>query len=531
MNGVGVLCVDDDPDLLALTATHLERTDDAFDVTTTTDPNEALELLSRTACDCVVSDYDMPSMDGLALLESVRERHPDLPFILFTGKGSEEVASEAIASGVTDYLQKGAGGDRYDLLANRIRNAVEQHRAGRRAESLDRVRGILRDVNRSLVRAEDREALEHRVCEIVASADPYRMVCMATPDGAGDVTMRVRVGDGSFADDPRPTVAPLATEALTADEIVTVALDDESVAERDGVLNEYVAAGAIPVVYDGEAYGSLCLFADDGDAFDTRERALLAEIGEDLAHAIYRAELTDRLRRAERIITNLPVGVYRNSPLPDGTLLAVNPALVDLFDAADEDDLRGRPFRELYADPDDRDQFLSALRENGVVRGMELDLETLSGEPFRASVTGIMTEEDGKQYFDGVIRDVTDRQEHERKLRVYERLVEIAPTGAFRATDECEVREVNPALADLLGDGSTTGESVADLTAELDVDLERLETLLERLHSSGTVSGFAVEVQDADGRRRRLAIDATLLDRDDGFDVVGWVSGDDGSLS
>ena len=57
---------------------------------------------------------------------------PELPFILFTGKGSEEVASEAISTGVTDYLRKGTSTERYELLCNRIRNAVERYYADRR---------------------------------------------------------------------------------------------------------------------------------------------------------------------------------------------------------------------------------------------------------------------------------------------------------------------------------------------------------------------------------------------------------------
>jgi len=63
------------------------------------------------------------------LLEEVRDRYPELPFVLFTGRGSEEVASEAISAGVTDYLQKDTGTSQYAVLANRIANAVEQHRS------------------------------------------------------------------------------------------------------------------------------------------------------------------------------------------------------------------------------------------------------------------------------------------------------------------------------------------------------------------------------------------------------------------
>jgi PAS domain S-box-containing protein len=125
---VQVLHVDDDPEIGEVTAMFLERINDDFDVVTETTVVAALERLKRREVDCVISDYQMPATDGLEFLEIVREQYPDLPFILFTGQGSEEIASEAIAAGVTDYMQKGAGSDIYEVLANRVENAVEQYR-------------------------------------------------------------------------------------------------------------------------------------------------------------------------------------------------------------------------------------------------------------------------------------------------------------------------------------------------------------------------------------------------------------------
>mgnify|MGYP000728310511 CR=1 FL=1 len=125
---IRILHVDDDPDFAELAATFVERQDDAFSVEYTTSPAEGLERLNNTTFDCVVSDYDMPRRNGIEFLELVREKYPDLPFILYTGKGSEEVASDAISAGVTDYLQKANGTSQYTVLANRIRNAVNRHR-------------------------------------------------------------------------------------------------------------------------------------------------------------------------------------------------------------------------------------------------------------------------------------------------------------------------------------------------------------------------------------------------------------------
>ncbi|MUW14409.1 PAS domain-containing protein [Halorubrum sp. CBA1125] len=132
-----VLHVEDDPDLAALTATYLEREDDRFEVATATRATEGLDRLAEANFDCIVSDYDMPGATGVEFLEAVREEYPDLPFILYTGKGSEEVASEAISAGVTDYLQKEAGTSQYTVLAHRISNVVAQYRSRRAVEETE----------------------------------------------------------------------------------------------------------------------------------------------------------------------------------------------------------------------------------------------------------------------------------------------------------------------------------------------------------------------------------------------------------
>ena len=132
---IHVLHVDDDPDLAEIAATHLERHDERFSVETAASADEALDRLGVEDLDCIVSDYEMPGRNGIELLEVVRERAPEMPFILYTGKGSEEVASDAISAGVTDYLQKETGTSQYAVLANRVANAVEQHRSKREAEA------------------------------------------------------------------------------------------------------------------------------------------------------------------------------------------------------------------------------------------------------------------------------------------------------------------------------------------------------------------------------------------------------------
>jgi PAS domain S-box-containing protein len=136
-----VLHVDDDDLFRDLATRHLERA--GIEVRTAESAAAALEVLEDVDVDCVVSDYDMPDRNGLELLSAVHEREPGLPFVLFTGKGSEEIASEAITAGATDYLQKESSSEQFELLANRIERAVAEHRTEAALEESERMLSTL----------------------------------------------------------------------------------------------------------------------------------------------------------------------------------------------------------------------------------------------------------------------------------------------------------------------------------------------------------------------------------------------------
>ncbi len=130
---IRILYVEDDPDVTELTVSCLEREDDRFTVETAPNATAGLEQLTSDV-DCLVSTDDLPDMTGLEFLEIVRETRPDLPFVLFTRDGSEAVASDAISATMTESLQRGAGTQQIDVLADRIADLVEHHRAQARLE-------------------------------------------------------------------------------------------------------------------------------------------------------------------------------------------------------------------------------------------------------------------------------------------------------------------------------------------------------------------------------------------------------------
>jgi PAS domain S-box-containing protein len=138
-----ILYVDDEEVLLGLNKIYLERTGD-FSVETAKSAQDGLIRIQARNYDAIVSDYDMPHMDGIAFLKEVRSRFGSLPFLLFTGKGREEIVIQAVDNGVDYYIQKGH--DMHGMIAelsHKIKRAVERRRI---SDELERSRQQMNDI-------------------------------------------------------------------------------------------------------------------------------------------------------------------------------------------------------------------------------------------------------------------------------------------------------------------------------------------------------------------------------------------------
>lgn len=126
-----VLYVDDEKFLLEIGKLFLERY--GFVVETVESTDEAFELMKCKSYDAIVSDYQMPGMNGIEFLVKVRLLYGRIPFILFTGRGREEVVIQAIDNGVDYYLQKGGDPEsQFAELAHKIGLAISRKRAKER---------------------------------------------------------------------------------------------------------------------------------------------------------------------------------------------------------------------------------------------------------------------------------------------------------------------------------------------------------------------------------------------------------------
>ncbi|MGA8778364.1 PAS domain S-box protein [Methanoregula sp.] len=140
---IPVLYVDDESALLDITKHYLERSGE-FRVDTATSANEAISKLmeQERLYEAIISDFQMPEMNGIEFLKKIRTTGNTIPFIIFTGKGREEVVIQALNEGADSYIQKGGEPKaQFAELAHKIRQSVQQRRAEINIRDLERREG------------------------------------------------------------------------------------------------------------------------------------------------------------------------------------------------------------------------------------------------------------------------------------------------------------------------------------------------------------------------------------------------------
>ncbi len=180
------------PHVLAVTAdpTVAQQLSDQlgqeFQVTVVQTANAALATLEETSdVECVVSDHELPEVDGISLLETVRVQHPNLPFIIFTGEGSEAVASRAIHARVTDYLITGRFDNQWDRVTELIKQAIEFHQAQSNLTDIEvRLQEILQALPDGVVILQDDciEAANQEARDILGIGDTVDLVGCSLDD-------------------------------------------------------------------------------------------------------------------------------------------------------------------------------------------------------------------------------------------------------------------------------------------------------------------------------------------------------------
>ena len=440
---IHVLHVDDEPDFAELTAEFLKREDDDFTVTTATSASEGIEHLSCGDFDCIVSDYDMPTRNGIEFLKSVRENSPDLPFVLFTGKGSEEIAGEAISAGVTDYLQKKRGTDQYTVLANRLRNAVQRHRAEkerkRQRKAIETAQegiSILNEdgeyiyVNQAYagIYGYEPEEVIGKEWDLTCPTDETTIV--------QDVIMPIVAEDGYWSGE---------TTGLRADG--TTFVEDHTVAQTD----------------TGEL---ICSVRDR--TVEQKQKATLTQfrtLVETLNDPVYVVDETGQFEYVNDAFTEL-VGYDRE------TIIGASPALIKSPETVDRSE--NHLGRILSSDGPDSIQFEIEILPNQdepIPCEDHMGVLPYEGESFEGSV--------------GILRDISQRKERESMLQKYQYAYESALNGIAMVNLDGEITDVNAAFMDMWGyenEDDILGRPAISMWS----DPERARSVLETVTDQGS---------------------------------------------
>ena len=389
---IDVLHVDDDPSVLDLAEAFFDRELATATVTGVTEPESALERLESQPFDCVVSDYDMPEMDGLTFFEALRESNPTLPFVLYTGKGSEEIASRALNAGVTGYFQKG-GPEQLRRLANRVRGAVEDHRTRRVA---DRYSTVLEALGYPIYVVDETGTFEF-VNEEFAELTGYDRgeIIGETPDLIKD--------EGSVleAENRLATILSRSGPDIQRFRVDILPKEGDSIPCRDHMA-------ALP--YEGEAFeGSV---------------GILRDVSEEAARR-------EELETKRRALDEAPVGITISDPdRPDNPMVYVNNEFVELT-GYDREEAVGINCRFLQG-PDTDGGPVDRMREaidDGEPTTVELLNYRKDGTEFwnRVSIAPIRDDDGAVTEWVGFQEDITAFREREAALRRQnERLDEFA---------------------------------------------------------------------------------------------------------
>ncbi len=438
-----VLYVRDGPDAAESTATSLEREREQLSVDTATSASEGFERLAKDEFDCVVSGYETPGVNGLELLDAVREEYPNLPFIMYTGGGSEAVASEAIARGVTDYLQTDVDTDQRTVLANRVENAVDSYRTQQDVATQKE------QYQQLFEQAPVMYAVTHN-----RGGKPIVEDCnqqfLASLGHAREDVLGEPLDELYTADSTQALYGGGYNRALSG-EFVT---EERSFVTADGDEIETLLRAVPRRDATGETIGTLTLYVDITER-KRRERELEQE----------RAFIDQALDTLDEVFYVVEM---------DGTFRRWNDRLTEVTGHSDEE-LAELNAVDLFCQ-DDREPVGEAIEETLETgrTAIEAEFLTVDGERIPYEFTGArLTDPDGELIgLVGTGRDVSARKERERQLHTFREAVENAGHSIYWTSDDGTIQYVNPAFEEQTGYSATEaiGETPAIFSSGVQSD-------------------------------------------------------------
>jgi PAS domain S-box-containing protein len=414
-----VLYVDDEPGLLSIGKLFLER-EGKFSVDTLISARQALEQIKTERYDAIISDYQMPEMDGIAFLKQLKASGNTTPFILFTGRGREEVVIQAINSGVDFYLQKGGEpGAQFAELAHKIKTAVSRQKTEKLAKDTER---RLYDIINFLPDATFAIDTDGNVIAWNKAIEEMTGIPAQEMLGKGNYEYSI-----PFYGERRPILIDLVS--IPEEEL---SLDKYAVIKKEGGILTAETTLPHPLGRYSILLGKASLlYNDEGTAIGAiesiRDITEQKQSAEDLRKA--HDEYVDLLEHMN--------DVYYRSDTQGRLILASKSWAKDLgYDNLSE--CLGKNIADtFYADPGDRMRFLEEVYRKGSVSDYEVALKKKDGTQLLVATSSYL-------YFDksgtvlgveGTWRDITGRKQAEKVIRESEaylkRAEEVGRSGSW----------------------------------------------------------------------------------------------------
>jgi len=429
---IPVLFVDDNRELSNIFQFYLEETG-LFTVHVCLDGLDALEYLERHDIQAVISDFDMPDMDGITLLRHIREKYPYLPFIMLTGNDSKETAIEALNAGADFYQNKAEDLEIQVLdLSHKITILVEKARAEAAIQRKDLILEVIGRAAGRLLKGEHFYAEMKTILEELGQVTGAAGAFIGDPrhhDERSDVPEFITWWKDKGKALANPNQDDLFADLIRAmemshddDPCIIINPDDASPSEREALTRlEVDSAVFLPVKAGDERWGYLTLFftgkKKDLATPELYAYTLLTELA---GAARYRAYMEDYFKNP---VEKSLVGVFL---IRNNRFLYINPRFSAIFGYSQAEIIRTKSLPGLFQMPDAEivretlDQIMSGWREHA---HLEVTALNRDGVQIQIELYVTMFRCNGAHCLIGNCLDITQRKEAEEKVRAQEELL------------------------------------------------------------------------------------------------------------
>jgi len=485
---ISVLYIDSDPVLLDSGKRFLER-ETAIRVDSAHTAKEALERLKNGSFDAIISDHMMPDIDSIHLLKIVREKFPKLPFIIFTGKGREEIFIEALNHGADDYIKK--GGDpksQFAELSYKVKRAVEFRESEQKIARLNRIDAILRRIIESVVHIHDRMHLMQEVCKIMVKEagfvmawvgfedpDTHRMNRVTASGIVDDFFVKVRLSSDNITNGQGPTITAIRKGKYSIYNDIQ-AYPSLEMWEEDALRKGYRSAAAFPLSAGKAVHGVITIYSNEKNFFTDSEIRLLNGITENISFVLTTMEMENTQRHVREeletsehqlieIINFLPGATFAIDT--QGTVIVWNKAMEKLTKVSAEKVLGLGNYEYSFhilgeripglldlvfaSDAELERYHYSAIQRSPNCIRAQIQVSSLKGKPATLElIASLLFDQNGQ--LSGVIQSMNDIREIRQNDEKFHRLFDTTDHGIIiLETDTKKIIDANSFIVTLTG--------------------------------------------------------------------------------